>query len=87
MEPKKRSKQEMARRCFAIFLWILVAFSLFLLLCYKTCPQIWRHYWPNYYLIIRAAIRMDFCGNQMVFYGAGLAALLLGLAVFIIRRK
>ncbi len=86
MKKMKVSKREIARFCFAIFLWLLVVAAVFVLVSYRTCPKVWRQYWPNLLVIVSVVTRLDFCGTRYVFYGAGVAAVL-GLAVFIIRRR
>lgn len=86
MKRIKISKREIARFCFAIFLWLLVVAALFVLVSYRTCPKVWRQYWPNLRVIVSVVLCLDFCGIRYVFYGAGVAAVL-GLVVFIIRRR
>lgn len=86
MQPKKVSKREIARFCFAIFLWLLVVAAMFVLVSYRTCPKVWRQYWPNLRVIVSVVLCLDFCKTRYVFYGAGVATVL-GLAIFIIRRR
>lgn len=86
MKKIKVSKREIARFCFAIFLWLLVVAAVFALVSYRICPKVWRQYWPNLIIIARMVIKLDFCGTRYVFYGAGVVAVL-GLVVFIIRRR